>query len=68
MSVDIALGEYQTSTTIMHSMDFLDTVGQAKLEYLFNNDEELIRQYSHGRTYIDRLSAVVAAYVRKIEE
>ncbi len=67
ISEDIAFGEYQTSTTLMHSIEFLATVGQAKLEYLFDSDEVLIRQYTHGKTYIDRLSAVIVAYVRKLE-
>ena len=68
ISADIAFGEYQTTTTLMHSIEFLKTVGQAKLDLLFDGDEVLIRQYAHGKTYIDRLSAVIVAYVRRLEE
>ncbi len=68
MSSDIAFGEYQTTTTLMHSLEFLETIGQAKLDTLFDGDEILIRQYTHGKTYIDRLSAIIVAYVRRLEE
>ncbi len=67
VSKSIALQEYQTTTTLMHSLEFLKDVGQAKLEYLFDGDTQLIRQYTHGKTYIDKLSAIIVAYVRRLE-
>jgi len=60
---DPTFGEYSTSPTILTSVQLLNTVSESKLEQLFSGDTELIRQYAHGNTYVDRLSAIVVAYV-----